>query len=387
MWMSRCVSAMSSRTVAVMLAGSLAAACSASPAADRPPAPGAALASPFAGLIVRALHDHETCPTPPAPFTGSLEFASKYEGSGKARDELNEDAEARYKSATRPMQELESGLSSLSDHYVRGDSAAAGCALDWMDRWAQADALLGSANMTGKAVRKWTLAALAFNYLKIKDEPSLDAGERRRVQDWMVKVANRVIAEHSHLPPEKLNNHFYWAAAAVGATGIATQNDDLMQWAMDSYRRSVQAIDADGVLPREMARRSRALAYHVFALQPLVMLAEMGRVNGVDLYAEDDCALCRLIRRVATGIQDPSYFEQRTGSRQAGADKVDGHDMIWVAILAHACPQDEKLQALKARYRPFIGRRLGGNLTDVYDHISKELPNAVESKACSNLWR
>jgi poly(beta-D-mannuronate) lyase len=346
------------------------------------------LASPF-GVLALGTPDKRrmSCPAPPPPFTGVLDFPSKYEGSGKARDVINEEAEARYKEASRPMEVLEAGLTKLSDRYVHGQVAAASCALDWMQSWAQAEALLGDANMTGKAVRKWTLAAVAFNFLKIQDAPDLDAKKMQAVRDWMVKIAQVVIDEHSDIPPEKINNHYYWAGAAVGAAGIATQNRELLDWALDSYRQSVAAIDRDGVLPRELARRSRALSYHVYALQPLVMLAEIGRVNGVDLYAERDCALCRLINRVADGVRDPSWFAQRAGAKQAIDGRPDGRAMIWVAILARACPDDEKLMQLKAAYQPFSGRRLGGNLTDVYANISKELPNAVKSKACSHLWR
>lgn len=327
------------------------------------------------------------CPAAPAPYTAQLEFPSKYEGSGKSRDTLNPEAEARYKLATRSLQAFESGLSELSDRYVDGQPKAAACALSWLDSWARATALTGTANMTGKAVRKWTLSAAAFNFLKIRDAAGLPPEQLQRVRAWLRQVAGIVVQEHLNLPSQKINNHFYWAAAAVGATGIATDDRALLDWAFDSYRRSVRDIDAEGVLPREMARRTRALSYHLFALQPLVMLAEMGRVNGVDLYAEGNCALCRLINRVTDGIQDPAFFEDRTGVRQVMEDGPDGRAMIWVAILARACPGDSRLKALKARFAPFSGRRLGGNLTDVYDHTSKELPNAIKTEACSHLWR
>lgn len=348
------------------------------------------LASPFGQVIRNATARAgriASCPSGPEPFTGPLEFPSKYEGSGSSRDTLNSDAEARYKLATRAMQGFEAGLAEFSNRYVQGDAAAADCALDWLADWAGADALTGPANMTGKAVRKWTLSAAAFSLLKIQDAPGLDAEHLAQVRQWLRKVAGIVIQEHSNLPPQKINNHFYWAAAAVGAVGIATDDRSLLDWSVEAYRRSVRAIDADGVLPREMARRSRALAYHLYALQPLVMLAEMGRVNGIDLYSEDDCALCRLIRRATEGMSDPSFFESRTGARQVMDDEADGRALPWVAILSHACPDDGRLKALQARYRPFSGRRLGGNLTDIYEHNSKELPNAIPTQACRHLWR
>lgn len=384
------VSAMSFRPLLIALAATAVPAAVALPTVTgngQPPLQ-QALASPFDGVVVRPVQGAAAkCPPAPEPFTDPLDFRSKYEGSDQARDTLNIAAEQAYKDATRSIQEFEAGISDLSDRYIRGQTAAAACALSWMQEWARAEALLGDANMTGKAVRKWTLAAVAFNFLKIKDAPNLDSAKLATVREWMARIANTVIDEHDLVRREKINNHYYWAGAAVGAAAIATQQRELLDWALENYRVSVRAIDEDGVLPRELARRSRALSYHVYALQPLVMLAEIGRVNGVDLYTEQDCAICRLINRVADGIKDPAYFEQRTGAKQVIEKNPDGRAMIWVAILSRACPQDEKLMMLKARYQPFSGRRLGGNLTDVYEHMSKELPNAVKSKACNNLWR
>lgn len=347
------------------------------------------LGSPFGRIALRVATSQSKgkCPPVPAPYTSGLDFPSKYEGSDQARDTLNRDAENRYKNATRTLQEFESGLSELSDRHVQGQGESAACALNWLDRWASANALTGTANMTGRAVRKWTLSAAAFSFLKIHDAPGLEPAAVARVNNWLKNVARIVVQEHQHIPAEKINNHYYWAAVAVGAAGIATEDRALLDWALDSYRRSVRAIDADGLLPRELARRSRALSYHLYALQPLVMLAEMGRVNGVDLYIENDCALCRLVDRVTEGVAEPSYFEQRTGAQQVMEDGPDGRAMIWVPIMARACPDDARLQALSNRFRPFSGRRLGGNLTEVYAHTSKELPYAIKTQACSHLWR
>lgn len=347
-----------------------------------------ALNSPFEGLVIpHARARNYRCPSPPSPYTGALVFRSKYEGSGRSRDTLNSDAQRAYQLATAPVQALERGLSELSDRFVQGDGNAAICGVAWLRHWARANALMGEANMTGKAVRKWALAAIAFNLLKIQHAHGLNPADLIEVRAWLAELAGAVINDYADIPPEKINNHYYWAAAAVGATAIAIQDRGLLDWSIQAYRASVRDIDAEGLLPRELARKSRAFSYHVFALQPLMMLAEIGRVNGIDLYAEDGCAICRLATRVTNSINDPAYFEARTGTPQVMEEGADGRALIWVEILSRACPDDARLKALHTRYQPFSGRRLGGNLTDVYQHIHKELPNAVESKACSHLWR
>lgn len=246
---------------------------------------------------------------------------------------------------------------------------------------------MGTANMTGKAVRKWALAAIGFNRLKVTDACPLSSAEREIIDQWMQRLARQVIAENEDIPAARINNHYYWAAAAVGATGIALDDRDLFEWSMQAYRRSVREIDQEGLLPRELARRTRALSYHAYALQPLVMLAEMGRVNGIDLYAEEDCALCRLIRRVVDGIEDPAYFERQTGARQEQEHGKEGNALTWIPLLTQACPGDARLRKLGSQYQPFVGRRLGGDLTDLFQHTRKERTHAISTQACDHLWR
>jgi poly(beta-D-mannuronate) lyase len=65
-----------------------------------------------------------------------------------------------------------------------------------------------------------------------------------------------------------------------------------------------------------MARGQRALHYHLFALSPLVYLAEFGQVNGLDLYAERDHALARLERLCVDGLNNSQFFEKATGNPQ-----------------------------------------------------------------------
>jgi poly(beta-D-mannuronate) lyase len=47
---------------------------------------------------------------------------------------------------------------------------------------------------------------------------------------------------------------------------------------MASYDNGVLQIRPDGTLPQEMARGSRAPRYHLYALAPLVLLAEFGKL-------------------------------------------------------------------------------------------------------------
>lgn len=346
---------------------------------------GEAVVSPFAGLVVKAATGKaKACAKSPPPFTGEMSFDSKYAGSGRSRDSLNPLSMLSYKRATADIEAFEKGLAALGDRHVRGQAGAAACALDWMHAWAAADALAGAANGQGKAVRKWALSAVAFNFLKIRDAAGLDAARRQVVRDWISRRADQVVADHADIDPARMNNHHYWAAAAVAASAVATGRTDLLDWSVGLYERAAAAIDADGVLATEMARGTRALEYHNFALAPLVMVAAIGQANGRDLLGMNDCALCRLVSRVEAGLRDPEWFAARAGKRQELED-LSGRIVPWAAPLAALCPGDARLADLARRIAPASARRLGGNLTELYSRLGN--PPAASAAACDRLWR
>ena len=47
------------------------------------------------------------CPAAPEPYTGALDFPSKYQGSDAARDDFNAQSNDRYKAQTRDITALE----------------------------------------------------------------------------------------------------------------------------------------------------------------------------------------------------------------------------------------------------------------------------------------
>lgn len=356
-------------------------------AASLPAAATTPLVSPFAGLVIEAKGGKaKECKKAPTPYTGDMEFASKYAGSGKARDRLNPLAKFLYKRATADIEDFEKGLAAASDRHVRGQAGAAACALAWMHAWAAADALAGKANGQGKAVRKWALAAVAFNYLKIADAKALDAGQQRVVREWVSRRADQVVADYAGGDPARMNNHHYWAAAAVAASAVVSNRPDLLAWAQDIYGRAMNAIAADGGLATEMARGSRALEYHNFALSPLVMVATILQANGQQPLALQECALCRLVTRVDAGLRDPQGFAQQAGERQEFDADVTGRIVPWVAPMAALCPRDSRLAALARQYAPASARRLGGNLTELYAAIGSSQVQGADD-ACRQLWK
>ena len=99
----------------------------------------------------------------------------------------------------------------------------------------------------------------------------------------------------------------------------------------------------------------------MFALAPLVMLAELAAVNHVSLYEEADGAIGRLAARVIDGWHDPEAFATAAGSKQE-MRPPRGPDLAW-AEPYFARFHDRRLAPLLAAARPLRDDRLGGNMT------------------------
>ncbi|WP_437888582.1 mannuronate-specific alginate lyase [Phytobacter sp. V91] len=312
------------------------------------------------------------CPDFPAPFTAALQFSSKYAGSDGARATLNPVSEQDFHQQTSAITTLEKQVSQLVIGYERdGDPARVACVVKGLAGWAQADALSATdTNHTGRSMRKWALASLSSAWLQLQYSPQQPlkarAAPSERIERWLGQLADLVVADWSTLPLEKTNNHSYWAAWAIMATSVVTQRESLFQHALAIYRTAAYQVDKDGFLPNELRRRQRALAYHNYALQPLVMIALFARSNGVEVTKENHNALARLAELTIAGLHDPQAFRQKTGSQQDLAFSHQPTNLAWLegwCALEH-CP--ESLDAFRQQQRPLRNTRLGGDLSRLF---------------------
>jgi hypothetical protein len=128
--------------------------------------------------------------------------------------------------------------------------------------------------------------------------PGTSLAGQQTTERWLGQLADRVVQEWDGLPMKSTNNHSYWAAWAVMASAVALDRRDLFAWSLKEYRIAAGQIAADGTLANEQRRRERALAYHNYALQPLVMIASFAAANKVDVTQENHGALARLVNYV-----------------------------------------------------------------------------------------
>ncbi len=317
-------------------------------------------------------HSHSKCPSVPVPFVGNLSFPSKYEGSGTARDELNTDAEQRYKGATASISQLETGIVSLTSRYMqRGSISDLSCVLSWLDRWATEGALLGEAGThTGKSVRKWALASISASYLRLQRSASNPlAGhdeQRANIEQWLRVVASRVAVEWPlDTPLNKVNNHYYWAAWSLVATGTALNDRALFDRGLAIYRIFEAQLTADGLLPNELARRSRALNYHAYALAPLAMIGAFAVANGESIKVDSQSPLGRLASTVFDGFESPERFVKLVGTKQDTSSSV-ATNFSWLEPYCAMTTCNESMRMFLNAHRPLKSTRMGGDLTALF---------------------
>ncbi|SNS17498.1 poly(beta-D-mannuronate) lyase [Pseudomonas nitroreducens] len=317
--------------------------------------------------------DADSCPTAPTPYTGSLQFTSKYKGSDSARSTLNVDAEKEFRSQIKDITDMERGATKLITQYMRsGNKGDLDCAMSWLDSWAKAGALESSDyNHTGKSMRKWALGSLSSSYMRLKfssSRPLAAYGEQsKEIENWFSTLGSQVVRDWSDLPLKKINNHSYWAAWSVMSTAVVTNRRDLFDWSVQEFKVAANQVDNDGYLPNELKRRQRALSYHNYSLPPLTMIAAFAQVNGVDLRQENNGALQRLANRVMQGVDDQDAFDEKTGNDQDMGDLKENSKFAWLEPYCALYSCAPKTQDWKKKMEPFNSFRLGGEVTKVFN--------------------
>ena len=312
------------------------------------------------------------CPAVPQPYTGEMQFTSKYAGSDSARATLNARAEKDFRQQTADINRLEKEAGQMITGYMRtGQRERLECAIEWIDRWASADALESEQfNHTGKSMRKWALGSLAGAWLRLKfseSQPLKDYPQQSaRIERWFVNLAEHTVREWSDLPLKKINNHSYWAAWSVMAVAVISDRQDLFDWSVAQFRVAANQVDDQGVLPNEIRRRQRALAYHNYALPPLAMIAAFAQANGVDLRGENHGALQRLAERVLQGAKNPGDFARRSGAEQDMEELHKDYKYAWLAPYCSLYDCGAQAQELRKDMGPFNSFRLGGEVTQVF---------------------
>lgn len=272
---------------------------------------------------------------------------------------------AARNAAVEPLQVLVRTVTENADRWASSSPAQgrfAACAAASLDAAARAESMSGRVDNQGAYERKWVWCGLAIAHLKLVQAPEYDAHTQARVAAWLSRGfrAMRVVYDRppGGAPSTQLNNHMTWAGLTALAIGLAAGDRAAWDWGLGKMAATLDQVDADGFLPQELQRGSKAWHYHVFAMGPLAMGAVLARANGVDLA---DSRFQRVARRTFEAYADPSPFERRTGQRQETFN-AQRPDVGWLELYAGEFGAADALGPLRGR-RPQRQPWLGGDLT------------------------
>ena len=271
-----------------------------------------------------------------------------------------------YTESSGTYKELGNRVVAAADAFQStGSRAAAQCVLDLLNTAASDGVFTGKmSSRQAYYVQGWVIGALAIAFLKVRGSGLVHSEEMELLTRWMKSVARQTMdyydAARSASEGESQNNHLYWAGVEIAAIAIAANDRSMFDWAVSTYKNGIKQVTPEGTLPLEMRRGQRALHYHLYAISPLVYLAEFGQDNGLDLFAENNNALQRLVQRAISGMAGSGYFDHETGIKQ---DTPDGpptaEQMSWARIYVKRFP-DPQISALLAQAPSLSYMYLGG---------------------------
>lgn len=271
-----------------------------------------------------------------------------------------------YAASSGPYKELGQEVVTAADAYrTTGSRDAAECAIRHMEAAAKDGVFTGKMSSNqAYYVQGWVIGALAIAYLKVRDSGLVLPAQEHEILPWIVKVVQQTETYYDTRQQQGKgdaeNNHLYWAGVEISAAGIAVNNRQLFDWGMNAYNAGVAEIESDGSLPLEMRRGQRALHYHLYAVAPLVYLAEFGKDNGLNSYAAHNYALKKLAELSTQGLVDNSFFVKAAGITQ---DTPNGpptaEEISWAKIYVSRFP-DPVITKLLAQAPSLSYMYLGG---------------------------
>ena len=307
-------------------------------------APGNQLRSPWDGKHIVATDAAYACPAI-AHITPDLVTDGFYRLDDPTHSIIDPVRQEAYRKSSDGVKNVGMAIVKAADDFrSSGSRSAAQCATAQTLVLAQEHSLAGKMSSSqAYYVQGWVVGAIAIAYLKVRETDIVTPPEAETIAKWMQSVGEQTKNYYdTHKRPghgDSQNNHLYWAGVELAAIGVAANDRKDFEWAMATYDNGVDQIQPDGALPLEMARGGRALHYHLYALAPLVFLAEFGEANHLDLYAHANGAIHRLVNFSVAGLQDPAPFVKATGVQQEVPKTITGDQIGWAPPYVQRFPK------------------------------------------------
>lgn len=241
------------------------------------------------------------------------------------------------------------------------------CAQGILLQWAQGGHLATPPQYPTEEMRKqavfetkWAIWSIAITYHRWL-KPGMSLAQRQQVERWLKTIAYDVLySAYGSKLPRDANNHYYAHGTALMAIGVAIDDKHLIRIGRQTYEYGVDRIQDDGVLLREVARKSEARHYHGFALLFLSLTAKMSGFLGEDWLAYKPERLQRLTALAEQVFADPAFAAQKFAYEQsAELFKPCGAGIAWTQLWP---VHDPRLLAMRPQAGQCMNMIPGGDL-------------------------
>lgn len=276
---------------------------------------------------------------------------------------------------------------------LAGDKASGEAAVDALARWAAANAVSelndgGPDKINTNALfsaRRMLMGLLpAWAILRQTNPPTeaiakaIDGWLAQRVADSDV-ATGPIATRNQETSLSNRNYHRLMREAVAMAHGALTGDAASFRRGPRALVGALREMRTDGSLPLETARGPRALWHQRIAVSTLLMIAEMGKAQGLDLYSMevDGKRLKRAVDFLLQAIAEPDALAPYAPERQDLAfseTKADGrHQMAWFEPWYRRVGIDPmttgELPASLFASRPLIDELAGGATTCLFARV------------------
>ncbi|GHA95699.1 alginate lyase family protein [Modicisalibacter luteus] len=289
-----------------------------------------------------------------------------------------------WKVLSQPLFQFENTVAKLAGAYVASeDIYYAECLVKFLDRWAQADALMDfyyepAQPQAWFATESMIFAAAMAYSVARPDVKDMDE-EIARVDDWL----NRLAHQHAGIPglPENscCNNHFYRRALYATTVGILTQDNELFRFGVSAIYSALSDLTKEGAFRLEMKRGRRASHYQNYALLYLIPNMQLIARQGYDIFnleinghtIHDAVSFALDIFEDPTQLGDMAPHEQYRGFFQ------DDQYFSWLEIYQSRFDEPRISELLKPM-RPVFNRGAGGHVTLYFMHPDEQQHEVIK---------
>jgi poly(beta-D-mannuronate) lyase len=300
-----------------------------------------------------------------------LATQTRYNTNDKSRTNIDEDASEEYERLIAPVRQLSRSVVEFGNRFVLSggaDTKSAYCAGQGLALWAKGNALTIATTDVANFNRATFLGAVSSAYIQIKQSKQISSSDNTVIRNWLKRLSSETRSFYQKKRDSlsvKPNNIQFWAALGVANASVALNDRSGFKWAMTGFELGVCTITPEGAIPREVDRKSLALHYHTFALQPLVSLAELAERNGYDGYAACDGKLQTAVDFTLQQIDNPSALAALANAKQKSIGELkSNNDLAWLELYAKRFPEFPWAARMDA-LRPFSNTNIGGDLTEL----------------------